>query len=174
VVDQSQLFTIQVPYIARMLQGAEPHFVLITRNPYATVTRAVAKEFTAARGGYIEDDRPARIACAVQHWSNSYRLALEAGEEQPLLTVRYEDFLDDPARAIGGICEFAGLEFTADLVPAAGQRVPAGSVEPEKWFPLKRGENRGYIDELDAGLVRALNERGGALIERLGYEVLSG
>ena len=170
LVDQSQLFTIQVPYVTRMLQGSDPRFVLIARDPYVTVARAVEKEYTVARGGYIAGDGSARIACAVQHWSNSYRLALDAAREVPMLTVRYEDFLDDPVRVVRAICDFAELEFTADLVPAEGQRVPAGSVEPEKWFPLKRGENRHYLEQLDRELVQALNERAGDLIERLGYE----
>ena len=170
LVDQSQLYTIQVPYITRMLEDCDPRFVLISRNPYAICSRAVQKEYTAARGGYIEADRAARIACAVEHWSNSFRLALDAAREVPLLKVRYEDFLDEPARVVREICAFAELEFTSDLVPAEGQPVPAGSVEPEKWYPLKRGENARYLKDLDRDLVDALHRRAGDLIELLGYE----
>jgi hypothetical protein len=172
LVDQSQLYTILVPYLTRMLEGCDPRFVLVSRNPYAICSRAVQKEYTAARGGYIEADRAARIACAVEHWSNSFRLALEAGRSVPMLEVRYEDFLDDPARVVRDICAFAELEYTPDLVPAAGQRVPAGSVEPEKWYPLKRGENARYLYDIDPDLVEALHRRAGDLIERLGYERL--
>jgi hypothetical protein len=172
LVDQSQLYTILVPYIARMLADSDPRFVLVSRNPYAICSRAVRKEYTAARGGYIESDRAARIACAVEHWSNSFRLALEASREVPMLTVRYEDFLDDPERVVRGICAFAELEFTSDLVPAEGQRVPLGSVEPEKWYPLKRGENARYLEDLDRDLVDALHRRAGDLFEVLGYERL--
>jgi hypothetical protein len=170
LLDQSQLYTIQVPYIARMLQDSNPHFVLLARNPYATCSRAVDKEYTAARGGYLEGDRSARIACAVEHWSNSYRLALASADHVPMLTVRYEDFLEDPVRVVREICEFAGLEFSRDLVPAEGHRPPAGSVEPEKWYPLKRGENERYLRDLDPELTDALNRRGAELIDRLGYE----
>lgn len=170
LVDQSQLYTIMVPYIARMLEDCDPHFVLVSRNPYAICARAVQKEYTAARGGYIEADRAARIACAVEHWSNSFRLALEAARELPMLQVRYEDFLDDPARVVREICAFAELEFTTDLVPAEGHRVPPGSVEPEKWYPLKRGENTRYLKDLDRDLVDALHRRAGDLIDALGYE----
>jgi hypothetical protein len=170
LVDQSQLFTIQVPYLARMLEDCDPRFVLVARNPYATCGRAVAKEYTAARGGYIEGDRAARIACAAEHWSNSYRLALEAAREVPMLTVRYEDFLDEPARIVREVCDFAELEFTPAQVPADGQRAPEGSVEPEKWYPLKRDENARYLKDPDPDLLHALHRRAGDLIERLGYE----
>jgi len=170
LLDQSQLYTIQVPYIAKMLEDSDPHFVLVARNPYATCSRAVDKEYTAARGGYLEGNRSTRIACAVEHWSNSYRLALASADQVPMLTVRYEDFLEDAARVVREICGFAGLEFNRDLVPAAEHRAPAGSVEPEKWYPLKRGENERYLRALDPELTSALNTRAADLIERLGYE----
>ena len=169
LVDQSQLYTIQVPYLARLLEGTTPHFVLIARDPYATCARAVDKEYTKQRGSFLEHDRPARIACAVEHWTNSYRLALEAARDVPMLTVRYEDFLDDPAAVVGRICAFAGLEFRPELVPAPGQIVPPGSVEPEKWYPLKRGENERYLAQLDPALVQALEAHGRDIIEKLGY-----
>lgn len=170
LVDQSQLYTIQVPFIARMLEDCDPRFVLVARDPYATCARAVLKEYTAARGSYLTSDPGARIACAVEHWSNSFRLALEAADELPLLVVRYEEFVDDPARVVRQMCAFAELDFTPDLVPAAGQRVPEGSVEPEKWYPLKRDENERYLQTLDPALIAALDRRAGDLIERLGYE----
>jgi hypothetical protein len=170
LLDQSQLFTIQVPYIARMLEDCDPHFVLVARDPYATCARAVEKEYTAARGGSIEHDRAARVACAVEHWCNSHRLVLEAADDVPFLVVRYEEFLDDPASVVRDLCSFAGLEFLPHLVPAAGHRAPLGSVEPEKWYPLRRGENARYLERLEDDLLHALNRRGGDLIERLGYE----
>jgi len=170
LIDQSQLYTIQLPYLARMLEGCNPRFILVARNPYAACARAVSKEYTAARGGYLEDDRAARISCAVEHWSNSYRLALEASSDLPMHLVRYEDFLEDPERIVREMCEFAELRFTPAQVPAAGQRVPEGSVEPEKWFPLKQGENVRYLEALEPDLVNALHARAGDLIERLGYE----
>jgi hypothetical protein len=173
LVDQSQLYTIQVPYVTQMLRDCDPRFVLVARNPYATCARAVQKEYTAARGGYIEGQRTARIACAVEHWSNSYRLALEAARDVPMLLVRYEGFLDDPERVVREICAFAGLEFTSELLPAASHRVPAGSVEPEKWFPLKRGENQRYLADIDRELLDALNRRAGDLIDQLGYDRLT-
>ena len=67
-------------------------------------------------------------------------------------TARYEDFLDDPARIVREVCDFVELDFTPDQVPAEGHRAPEGSVEPEKWYPLKRGENARYLKDLDPDL----------------------
>jgi hypothetical protein len=171
LVDKSQLYTIQIPYVARMLDDARPRFVLLARDPYAACARAAAKEYGPARGAFLSSPEE-RLACAVEHWSNSYRLALEAGRTVPLLVVRYEDFLADPAGEVRRICEFAELEFSPELVPAAGQTPPLGSVEPDKWYPLKRSENTHYTRDADPRLIRALAVRAADVIEALGYKQL--
>jgi hypothetical protein len=66
-VDISQLYTVQIPYVAMMLEGCDPRFILASRNPYATCARAVAKEYVADRGGHIEDDLDMRVRCAVEY-----------------------------------------------------------------------------------------------------------
>jgi len=172
LVDKSQLYTIQVPWIARMLDGCEPRFVLLARDPYVTCARAAEKEYGPERGSRLTSPEERR-RLAVEHWSNSYRLALEAGADAPLLVVRFEDFLDDPATAVRRICAFAELEFLPDLVPGPGQAPPPpGSVEPDKWYPLKRDENRGYAERADPELIRALSLRAAQTIAALGYPVL--
>jgi hypothetical protein len=172
-LDKSQLFTIQVPYIAELLRGWNPMFVLLTRNPYACCARAVAKEYGPERGGYIADDTDARIRCAVEHWSNSYRLALESAEDVPMLIVSYEDLLNEPAATLRRICEFCDLGFEIDQVPAPGQHFPLCFPSDEKWYPINTAENERYLRGLDQRLVKLLNERSAALIERLGYEILA-
>ena len=168
-VDMSQLYTIQLSYIAELLKGAEPRFILVSRDPYSTCQRAVEKEYER-RGTRRTLDRSERIRCAVEHWDNSFRCALEDGEPLGMLHVRYEDFLDDPEGVVRRMCDFAGLDFDPRQVPGPGQRIPLGSHSPEKWYPLRPGENRRYRDALDRELVRVLNERSADLIRRLGYE----
>ena len=171
-VDMSQLFTIQIPLISRMLEGSDPHFILASRNPYATCARAVAKEYVSERGGYIAADEALRIRCAVEHWSNSYRLALEAARSVPMLKLRYEDFLENPGQIIRRICDFSDLAFDERMVPGPGQSMPLGSIDPEKWYPLRAAENDAYLEKMPRGLVRLLNQRAGDIIEKLGYERL--
>ena len=171
-VDKSQLYTIQVPYISEMLADCNPHFVLLTRNPYATCARAVAKEYGRERGGYIESDLEARIDCAVEHWSNTFGLALKAQERVPMLQVRYEDFLEEPEATLRRIGAFAGLEFSPGQVPGPNQPAPLGSSDAQKWYPLRPAENERYLREIDPRLVTRLNRRSTPIIERLGYEIL--
>lgn len=171
-VDMSQLYTVQVPYVARLLEGCDPRFILAVRNPYATCARAVAKEYTADRGSHIEEDLALRVRCAVEHWSNSYRIALEASHKVPMLRLRYENFLERPKHVIKQICEFADLPFDARMVPGPNQSMPVGSLDHEKWYPLKLAENDRYLKNLPTGLVELLNDRAGDIIDELGYERL--
>ena len=169
IVDMSQLYSIQVGFVARMLEEFSPMFVIAARNPYAVCARAVAKEYVAAHGCTFTDPQT-KIACAVEHWSNSFRCALEDTEALPRLIVRYEDFMANPEEVVRNIGSFADLPFDQRQIPAAGQSFPLGSLEDNKWYPLRSGENERYLERLDPALVRALNARAGDLIERLGYE----
>ncbi len=169
IVDMSQLYSIQVAFVARMLEEFGPLFVIATRNPYAVCARAVAKEYVAAHGCTFTDP-DAKIACAVEHWSNSFRCALDDTETLPRLIVRYEDFMSDPENVVRRIDAFADLPFDPRQIPGPDQPFPPGSLEDDKWYPLRSGENKRYLERLDPALVRALNARAGDLIERLGYE----
>ena len=169
IVDMSQLFSIQVPFLIRLLEGCGPMFVIAVRNPYAVCARAVAKEYVAEHGCVFTDPET-KIACAVEHWSNSFRYALEDTEALPRLIVRYEDFIADPEVVVRRIDAFADLPFDPRQIPGPGQPFPLGSLEDSKWYPLRSGENERYLERLDPVLVRALNARAGDLIERLGYE----
>jgi hypothetical protein len=170
-IDMSQLYTIQVSFVAELLRGSDPRFILLTRNPYITCARAMRKEYEG-HGTRVDLDPESKMRCAIEHWDNSYRNALADGEQQQMMQVRYEDFLEDPEREVRRMCEFSDLEFEPSQVPQAGQRVPVGSLSAEKWYPLKRDENARYLDSLSPEFIRALNQRSADVIRRLGYEVL--
>jgi hypothetical protein len=172
-VDMSHLYIVQVPYLRRMLSDARPRFVLTARNPYALLTRAVTKDFRLELGSYLQDDLSARIEFAVQHWENCYREAFEAARCDPMLLVRYEDFLADPESVVRKICDFVELDFQPEQVPGPGQEMPLGSLDDGKWYPLLRDQNERYLKVLEPELVATIQARGGDLVERLGYERLS-
>jgi hypothetical protein len=86
-----------------------------------------------------------------------------------MLVQQYEDFVDSPESAIRRICHFAGLDFDPRQVPAEGQEFPMGSNSSGKWFPIERGVNEAYLEQIQPDLVGALNRRCGDLIEQLGY-----
>jgi len=167
-VDMSQLYTLQVPYICKLLEGCDPHFVLAVRNPYVTCARAALKEYEPERGSHIREAGE-KIRLAVEHWVNSYRAALENEGRVPMRVVRYEDFMDDPAAVVRGICNFADLRYSDALVPGPGQKIPLGSVSPDKWYPLKPAENDRYLADIDPRVVEFLDERGADLIARFDY-----
>jgi len=98
-VDMSQLFTVQIPYVAGMLEDTDPHFLLLTRNPYVWCRRTVFKDLSR-KGTAVELTREQRIRCAVEAWHNSYRLALESQGSQKMLLVRSEDFVADPESVV--------------------------------------------------------------------------
>lgn len=171
-LDKSQLYTIQAPFLAKLLEDTQPKFVLLARDPYASCQRAVFKEYGAERGGYIADDLQTRIRVAVEHWCNSYRRAHEAGAQLTMLRVKYEDLLDDTEPTLRRICEFCELDYDPRQLPAPGQRFPLCFPEDPKWYPIKRDENSSYLRRLDPRLAQALNERAGDLIETLGYRLI--
>ena len=170
-VDMSQLYTIQIPFLEALLGASRPRFVLLSRNPYVSVSRAAAKEYVGF-GIPGELDAATRLRCAVEHWANSFRSALEDGSRVPLLHVRYEDFLADPEAVVRRICDFAELEFHPRQLPGPGQPMPLGSLSEEKWYPLRADENARYLAGISSELIDALNHRAQDVIERLGYEVL--
>ena len=170
-IDMSQLYTIQVPFVAELLRGSDPRFILLTRNPYITCARAMRKEYDQ-HGTRVDLTSKQKMQCAIEHWDNSYRRAVTDGEQQKMIQVRYEDFLQDPEREVRRMCELAEMEFEPAQVPRAGQRIPLGSLSEEKWYPLKRDENARYLDSLSPELIRGLNQRSADLIRRLGYEIL--
>lgn len=167
-VDMSHLYTIQVPYLAALLSGADPRFVLVTRDPYVVCERAVEKDFSGM-GARRELSRAEKIRCAVEAWDNSYRLALEAAGEVGMLVVRYEDFVADPEASVRRVCEFAELDFHPDQMPHPSHRLPIGSNSETKWFPIRRDENEVYLARVEPDLVEAVNRRSSDLLERLGY-----
>lgn len=172
-VDKSQLYTIQLALIHAALEDCDPRFVLVTRDPYVTCWRAVQKEFDR-RGVPSPIPLEERIRLVVEHWDNSFRLAREDASRLgiDLKHVRFEDFLEEPKETVRGICDFAELEYSDDMVPAAHHRFHLGAVDAVKWYPLRSSENAGYLEEIDRGLVRALNERAGDLIEAFGYTLI--
>jgi hypothetical protein len=170
-VDMSHLYTLQIPYLAALLDGCGPRFVLLARNPYVLCERTVQKDLEDM-GGAGGLTREHKIRCAVEIVDNSYRLALAARDQVDLLTQQYEDFVDDPEAVIRRICDFAELAFHPTQVPGPEQRFPAGSNSTGKWYPIERGANERYLAQIQPDLVEALNRRSADVIEQLGYPLL--
>jgi hypothetical protein len=164
-LDKTHTYTIKIPYLNRLLEGHEPFFLLVVRNPYTMVFRAVRRKPPAWRRDLPYDDQLRLVA---QHWSNSTRLALEDGPPTGrFLALRFEDFLQKPAEVMQAVCEAVGLSYNDDLVPRAGHRMPFATLPwDRKWFPLHGDEWRDKVGETEA---RIVEEECGQVAEQLGY-----
>lgn len=164
-VDKSQCYTVKVGFLRRLLEGCDPRFLLVTRNPFALCRRAVEKVLDG-----MDLSRSERLDLAVQHWDNSMRCALADGEELGGFTVvRFEDFLAEPEQTLAVIDEVAEIGLEPELLPGPGDRMPLGTPPDNKWYPLRPEVNRKYLDELPPEVVEAVEERCGDLAERFGY-----
>lgn len=52
------------------------------------------------------------------YWSNAYRLANDLSQRYPdrVMTIRFEDFIQDEASTLKGICDFFEIRFTEDML----------------------------------------------------------
>jgi len=170
-IDKSQVFTLKIRYVDSLLDGTSPHFVLITRNPYAACYRAAC-----GKAGDMERyaqfmTLDERVEICAQHWSNAISRALEDGQHIAHFKVmRFEDFISCPEESLRDICAFTGLEFVDDLVPAPHHEVPFGSRFNGRWYPLRKGVNYGYLKEISSRHTDIIASRCAAIAHRFGYE----
>jgi hypothetical protein len=133
--DKTHTNTLKLPLLAAYLEGCDPFFVLVVRNPYSWCYRAVRRKRPAHRVAHSPEQE---LRLAAEHWSNSYRIALDDTRHVPNVTVvRFEDFVADPAAVVRRLCAFVGLEFDAAMVPQPGHRFPFATLPADrKWYPL--------------------------------------
>jgi hypothetical protein len=163
-VDKTHTYTVKIPYVDRLLEGHDPLFLLVLRNPYTMCHRAVRRKPPSWRG--LSDEE--RLRVVAEHWANSNRLALQDGPRtRRFLAVRFEDFVRDPERIVRAVCAFAGLDYDDALVPRAGQTFPFPTLPSDrKWYPLVADEWRGRVSAPEAELVDSVC---GPLAADLGY-----
>ncbi len=165
-VDKSQSYTLKVSFLSKLLEGHEPKFLLVTRNPYAVCHRAVERVLTN-----IGLPLARRRRLAAEHWCNSMRCALVDAEGMDGFgTIRFEDFLIRPKETLSRIDEVVDMGLDADLLPSADDRLPLGKADQgEKWYPLRPKVNRKYLEDLPTQVVEAVDDRCADLVERFGY-----
>jgi len=164
-VDKTHTYTVKVAYLDALLDGFEPCFVLVLRNPYTMCFRAIRRK---PPGWPVVPPYDEQLRLAAEHWENSYRLALEDGASlERFVALRFEDFVADPAGSIRRVCTAVGLEFDRELVPQPGQRMPFATLPTDsKWYPLRADDWRSQVSERDAAII---DNRCGELARELGY-----
>ena len=164
-LDKTHTYTVKVAYLDALLDGFDPCFVLVLRNPYTMCFRAIRGK---APSWAVAPPYDEQLRFGAEHWDNSYRLALEDGAKlERFVALRFEDFVADPAASIRMVCATVGLEFDEELVPQPGQRMPFATLPTDsKWYPLRPDDWRSQVPERDAAII---DERCGALAQELGY-----
>lgn len=160
-VDKSQTYTVRVSLINALLASHEPHFVLVTRNPYAICYRAAIEKTALSRLSRTPEER---LQLATEHWANSFHCALrDFAEVEHWHIVRFEDVLRDPETHMRELCNFVGLTFHDSMLPAPEDTFPLGatgsSSGDKKWYPLRPEVNAKYLTCLQSWMVDILNER---------------
>lgn len=164
-LDKTHTHTVRVSYIDALLRDCNPFFVLVLRDPYIFCPRSILRKQAA----FVQEvSHEHRLRLAAEHWANSYRLALEDGEQVPnFTTVRFEDFLVDPEQIVRELCSFLQLEFDPEMVPAEGQTLPFATLPGDrKWYPVGPDHDP---PELSARERAIIEERCLPLAQRFGY-----
>jgi Sulfotransferase family len=159
--DKTHTNTLKIPLLAEYLRGCDPVFVLVVRNPYSWCHRAVRRKRPAYR---VELAPEEELRLAAEHWTNSYRIALEDGST----VVRFEDFVADPEAVVRRLCAIVGLDFEPAMVPRPGDRFPFATLPGDrKWHPLFADPWLAKVTEREAEIVESVC---GPLARKLGYE----
>jgi Sulfotransferase family len=166
-IDKTHTFTVRVAFLARLLDGHRPHFVLVVRNPYATCTRVLASKPPSFR---FELPHARKLALVAEHWENSMRLAMEDGEGVDSFTVvRLEDFLARPEATITDLAGGIGLDVVPEMTPRPEHEKPFATLSSDrKWWPLEQDRGLSEVSWADADIIGA---RCGVLAERFGYRL---
>ena len=170
-VDKSQSYTVRVALVNALLESFDPHFILVTRNPYAMVYRAATASTPISR---LDIPREERLRLAAQHWRNSFQCALEDKLElKHLFMLRFEDLLQAPEKHLRNVCTFASLPFHVGMLPQPDHRFPLGSTGSSrgdhKWYPLRPGVNRRYLEKLTAWTLEIIEPIIGPLARQWQY-----
>jgi len=170
-VDKGQVFTLKIRYIASLLEGVRPRFVLITRNPYAACYRAaIGKAGDMERYAQFRDVEE-RVEVCSQHWANAMSYALRDGEQVEHFTwVRFEDILRRPEEKVRDLCGFLNLEFRDDLLPAPHHELPLGSKYRDRWYPLRPEVNKKYLENAPSKLLDVIEDRCKPIAQKFGYD----
>lgn len=170
-IDKSQLYTICVGALDKMLADTNPYFILVARDPFGSVPRTARNYYlNPDKHGYDMDYRQALRYCA-EHWRNSFALALEdGGRIKNFMTARIEDFFSEPPAFLEAVCDFAELPFDPDMVPGPGQPPTIYQQMGRRWHPLKPSATDKARDRLSADERDIILEVCGDVMTKLGYD----
>lgn len=118
---------------------------------------------------------PNSLYVSARRWKHSVERGLQFAEEHPtqVMTLRYEDLVDDPESVLHKVCEFLEEDFEPamlDYHADGGRRVPGSGIHSQIAKPVNRQRLGRWKQELTPGQVRVFEAVAGPLLERMGYE----
>ena len=173
-VDKSQTTTVRLGLFYECLHDCDPRFILVARDPYVAIYRAATGKAGDMQRLSGQLSLAERVRVCTEHYMNSMRAVFQDSDNDHIAvhSLRLEDLLREPERSVREVCDFVDLEFNDQMLPRPEHRLPWGSRFRDRWWPLRADVNAGYQHRIEQWMVREVNERGGDVVERLGYEVL--
>jgi hypothetical protein len=172
--DKSQVFSVKVSFINKLLKEANPKFILITRNPYAVCYRSVNKKGEAPelkkaieKFGYNKT-----LDLAAQHWKNSIKYAMLDGQRMKnFMIIRFEDFLKDPETNLKKICKFCNLDYDINMLPQKHHKISLGKrwTSEKKWYPLRKNLNQSYLSKIKKYEIDIIDKQCSKYAKKLNY-----
>lgn len=147
-LDMSQSYSLKIPLLREIFPSAR--FIVVVRNPYAMCWREVTRRPEQKYCRWSERPSLERgLRLAAQHWANTYALALsDLREMDEGLVVHFEDVLRYPKKHMREISDHVAVSYTDDMIPQAYHRLPIGSKEKSKWYPIRTDVNDKYLNDV--------------------------
>lgn len=173
LLDKSQVNSLKIPLIQRVLKNDSCFFILMARNPYVMVWRAVNK-LELPMNKILPEEERYKIAC--QHYNNTFNIALNdlRKYEIPYLLVKYEDIVSYPEVTFSEIEKLLSLNEGAFMAfkPQKYDKIPVGAVDTYKWWGFSNNNFR-YLDKIKNNQYDIINryiDRN--LLDELGYKIV--
>ncbi len=123
----------------------------------------------AASRTWAHPEDAAGFAC---QWASEIRAARELGRRigpKRYLEARYEQLVEEPARVVSGICDFASLPFTPEMLEPGA--VALAEKPHHRRLVEPPGKQRDWRHEMGEREVQSFEAIAGGVLDELGYEL---
>ncbi len=170
-IDKSQIFTLKIRLVNELIRDLNPHFVLITRNPYVACYRAASGKALDMRRYSDLLKFGERLKICSSHWKNAIGNAIKDGEKiDNFMITKFENVIKNTKKEMENICNFLGIEFSERMIPSKNDEVPLGTRFEGKWYPIRRNVNKKYYGLIGSNHIEMVDNKVGKLARRLNYE----
>lgn len=172
-IDKSQVYTVKVSLLDRILRDYSPKFIYISRNPYIECPRAAMGKAGDMRRYSEFMDWDERLELCIQHWKNGIEAIYKDIDKYDVTVkfIKFEDVLRDPVGEISAICDYIDMEFEEQMLPQADHSIPLGSRYRNRWYPLIKEINQQYAGKINRQTIDLIEKRIGNLAVKLNYSI---